>query len=508
MVVGRGGARARAGASLVVLVAGLAALACAAPPGAVAHQAVDPALLALVRPPSAAKSLAGGDDLVERGRQLFTRETFGGNGRTCATCHPPSNNFTLDPAYIAKLRRDDPLFVAERNPRLRALENTALLRRSALILENLDGFDRPGVLRSVSHTLGMSVSTAPDKGSATRAPFPLAAATGWSGDGAPGDGSLRMFAVGGVVQHLTRSLDRVPGRDFRLPTGDELDAMLAFQLSLGRRAEAAVDPADPASLRFRDEAVEEGRRLFHAAPARDGSTRTCSGCHARAGANDRDGNNRLFATGTNLLPNAPACLDPGLAPVDGGFGAAPEQVLDGRATCGGGGAAFPLVLRGTGAFNTPPLVEAADTPPYFHNNAAATLEDAVAFYAGDVFDRSPAGGGRAFALDRAAADRIGAFLRALNALQNVAEADDYAARAEALPPGSGKPWAGMALLQAEDAIRVLSAGPLGELFAATGTVPALRAARLKLALAAATARPGQLAAARVDLARARGLMLQ
>jgi len=397
--------------------------------------------------------------------------------------------------------------VAERNPRLRALENSVLLRRSALILENLDGFDKPGVLRSASHTLGLSLSTAPDKGSSTRAAFPLAAATGWSGDGAPGDGSLRSFAVGGVVQHMTRSLARVPGRDFRVPTGDELDAMLAYQLSLGRREEAAVDPEDPAALAFRDAAVEEGRRLFHGAPARDGSTRACSGCHFRAGANDRDGNNRLFATGANVLPNAPACLDPGLAPGDGGFGAAPEQVLDGRAVCGGV-APFSIVLRGSGAFNTPPLAEAADTPPYFHNNAAATLEDAVAFYAGDEFDRSPSGAGRAFVLDRPAVDRIGAFLRALNALQNAAEAAGYAGKAETLPSDQGKPWAELARLQADDAVRVLSAGPIRGLFVATGAVPALRAARDKLALAARTPRPGLLPAARVDLARAQALMLQ
>ena len=49
--------------------------------------------------------------------------TFDGNGRTCATCHPPSNNFTIDPAFIASLPSDDPLFVAEFNPDLAALED-------------------------------------------------------------------------------------------------------------------------------------------------------------------------------------------------------------------------------------------------------------------------------------------------------------------------------------------------------------------------------------------------
>ena len=31
------------------------------------------------------------------------------------------------------------------------------------------------------------------------------------------------------------------------------------------------------------------------------------------------------------------------------------------------------------------LVEAADTPPFFHNNSAETIEDAVEFYTTDIF---------------------------------------------------------------------------------------------------------------------------
>ena len=51
--------------------------------------------------------------------------------------------------------------------------------------------------------------------------------TAWSGDGAPADGSLRSFAVGAVIQHFTKRLDRVPDVDFRLPTDEELDALEA-----------------------------------------------------------------------------------------------------------------------------------------------------------------------------------------------------------------------------------------------------------------------------------------
>ena len=37
------------------------------------------------------------------GADIFFRETFNGNGRTCATCHRVERNFTIDPAFIATL---------------------------------------------------------------------------------------------------------------------------------------------------------------------------------------------------------------------------------------------------------------------------------------------------------------------------------------------------------------------------------------------------------------------
>ena len=149
-------------------------------------------------------------------------ETFDGNGRTCASCHPPTNNFTLDPKFIETLPDDDPLFVAEFNPDLAELEDPEMMRGFALILENIDGFDQPGVFRGVPHTLGLPTSLAVDPaGSAnlTRADgSTVAEATGWSGDGAPGDGSLRSFAIGAIIQHFPKTLNRVEGEDFRLPT--------------------------------------------------------------------------------------------------------------------------------------------------------------------------------------------------------------------------------------------------------------------------------------------------
>src|SRR5439155_477442 len=115
---------------------------------------------------------------------------------------------------------------------LAQLERPQLMHQYGLILENLDGFDDPTnkfVMRGVPHTLGLQVSLAQDP---TQQPNPPAEMTGWSGDGAPGTGSLREFAIGAVTQHFTKSLNRVQGTDFRLPQQRERAALEAFQLSL------------------------------------------------------------------------------------------------------------------------------------------------------------------------------------------------------------------------------------------------------------------------------------
>ena len=264
------------------------------------------------------------------------------------------------------------------------------MRKFAMILENQDGFDDLDSnfnMRGVPHTLALPTSIDSREGPRT----------GWSGDGAPGDGSLRSFAVGAVIQHFTRTLDRVDGVDFRLPTDEELDALEAFQLSLGRRE----DPSLP--LNLTSEVASRGQAIFL-----DNTLGKCNACHFNAGANG-DPNifgpgagNLNFDTGVEALPDQPADLAGEKNPPDDGFG-----------------------NPGTGAFNTPPLVEAADTGPFFHNNSVETIEGAVAFYNGDAFNQSAAGQlitgatGSGINLDATQVVAVAAFLRVINALENL-----------------------------------------------------------------------------------------
>ncbi len=51
-------------------------------------------------------------DQVAQGRNLFDKETFDGNGRTCGTCHIPPF-FNMTPDHISAKDPSDPLFIAE-----------------------------------------------------------------------------------------------------------------------------------------------------------------------------------------------------------------------------------------------------------------------------------------------------------------------------------------------------------------------------------------------------------
>ena len=329
--------------------------------------------------------------LIAKGRQIFFNETFGGNGRTCGTCHREEANFSIDPAFIATLPKNDPLFVAEFNPDLKQnFENPRLMREFGLILENLDGFDdlpNRFTQRGVPHVLALRTSIASQQGPRT----------GWSGDGAPADGSLRAFAVGAVIQHFTKTLNRVAGVDFRLPTDPELDALEAFQLSLGRDRDLQLP------LPLKGTVAKRGQEIFL-----DNGLGKCNTCHRNAGANTtrgtQDVGNANFNTGVEDLPDQPADLTGERMPPDDGLG-----------------------IPGDGTFNTPPLVEAADTGPFFHNNAVDTIEGAVAFYNGQAFNNSASGRFLAgqdpnsvgIRLDATQVVAVAAFLRVINALENI-----------------------------------------------------------------------------------------
>jgi len=353
------------------------------------------------------------------GADIFFRETFDGNGRKCGTCHPAENNTTVEAAFIQNLHATnpaDPLFVFETKPlTLGHLEDPAGLFGAGVILENIDGPQDPEhrfVLRSVPHTLSMATSIARDPAD-PQTTNPPVQRTGWGGDGAPGDGSLRQFLTGAITQHYTNDLRRRPGQDFRLPTAQELDLTNTFQLALGR-----LNDLNLQQVNLFDAEANIGRQAFMD-PARG----RCNVCHLNAGANfDLTGKNRNFDTRTRIATAGNVGTVDGRPFFDGGFGGQglEHPNIVGIATSDG-----LFNAMGNGTFNPPPLIEAADTAPFFHNNQfGAEIEDAVFFYLG-VFPGSPASDelitrfGSPINFTNEDGLAMGRFLRALNTAFNL-----------------------------------------------------------------------------------------
>jgi hypothetical protein len=288
---------------------------------------------------------------------------------------------------------------------------------------------------------------------------------GWSGDGSPGtpkfvdldldgvndcnihhdhedaaaDGSVRAFATGAIAQHFPRSLDRIPGVDFRRATDAELDALEAFQRWLGRRPltaeENAAQGTENASeftilrLDFKDPRVAQGRDHFAS-----GSGARCNTCHGNGGAlGGGGGGNNNTITNVGLAGD-----DIGVSVV--GFALPDDEGVIVNAFAGGD------TGRLFGAFNTQSIIEAAKKKAWFHNHkVVGDFEEAIAHYGSDDFlVRGPRGrpiptvkplgglvglqfGGQAVGAPAFPAGdgikHLGAFLRALSAFYGLRDCE-------------------------------------------------------------------------------------
>jgi uncharacterized repeat protein (TIGR01451 family) len=360
--------------------------------------------------------------LAEQGRVLFTRETFRGNGRTCATCHVAGRDqFGLTPLTIAQLPEDDPLFVFEHNVNLLKLATRSQpsdLRGeitgadgSAKILSgsgdtylviggtNLSGVmtdsaGNRGAFQSITegdldgptasngsergleahnfleHGRGLILENIDNfkHGEVFRASPHLLNLSQTAPFGLSGEfDNLEDFSLGAVIQHFPRSLARIDGVDFRHPTREELLAMSAFMTGLTPGTAPTTNGFNLDRLAT-TEAQKRGRELFF------GDQGRCSKCHSGPVLALSDGTlpgsvegrNENFNTGVaNLLrnilddlPTEPAGLTPG---------------------------------ESTREFNTPSLFNIRLTAPFFHDGSAETLTEAVEFYDSEEFHNSPAG---------------------------------------------------------------------------------------------------------------------
>jgi hypothetical protein len=329
------------------------------------------------------------------------------------------------------------------------------------------------VLRTVPHNLSMGTSIATPAGE----PTPPNDRTGWSGDGAPGQGRLADFTNGAINQHFTKSLNRVPGVDFRVATEAEGQRVALFMREVGRKNEI-----DLTAIGFSDAGANTGKQRFLDVG--------CNGCHRNGGANTGAANtNRNFNTGVEAARNG------ALAgfPRDGGFGVSPAN---------------PDGSFGDQTFNSTPVIEAADTGPFFHtdttisgapaHNAASaeTIEQATAFYATPAFANSPSGGGAPLAINATDINNIGRFLRATNAVLNIQMAFKRAEGARILGNAFGNQHLAvqqrivvLAIVELDDALEVMQGAQGGPLNPAE--ITRLQTARSNLVAASTNGNAGQ-----------------
>jgi hypothetical protein len=169
-----------------------------------------------------------------------------------------------------------------------------------------------------------------------------------------------------------------------------------------------LNELDLTTVTIADANAEAGRQRF--------LTVGCNACHGNAGANASfgTGGNRNFNTGIESMRNSSLSS----FPHDGGFGTTAQA-----------NGSF-----GDGTFNAPPLIEAADTGPFFHTMTtitgasahnvpvATSIEEAVAFYDSQGFANSASGQAAPINMTAQEIDNIARFLRVLNATFNIAQA--------------------------------------------------------------------------------------
>lgn len=327
------------------------------------------------------------------GKKLFDKETFGGNGRTCLTCHNKATG-TLTLADVQQI-------IDNRDP------NDAFLVHDALDEDGI-GTTRVQAHGTIRMTIQLPpwVSLADDPGAThvtvfrgipstrnTPALDPILLYDGRSP-------TLQEQALGAIHDHNQNTIE---------PTAAQLDAIAEFQRTdprffsspaLKKFAATGAPPELPPGI---TPAEKRGRTFLVDAPFTPPSKRgICALCHSGpmlntinqahsdfAGGRPRPGV-RFFNIGVNIVnaPNNPIrtwIINDGVNPAvtiqspDLGLLLHPTLVLNPSHPP----LPPPFVLpRAVFAenFKIPTLWGVKDTAPYFHDNGAKTLRDAVAHY--------------------------------------------------------------------------------------------------------------------------------
>jgi cytochrome c peroxidase len=294
----------------------------------------------------------------EMGREVFLERTFDGNGRTCATCHEPRDEFTVSPDTVRQrfaTNPDGPLFRAvdsddgEGQGYSRLLDH-AVFRVTIPLASNVTLLDEP-MRRTITVWRGVPSL---DNVSLT-APYDQ--------DGRAA--TLQDQAAGAIRDHFE------PGRQ---PLGVELDSLALFldEVFYPSRLRSLLDVSDPVpkepgfSIPVTSPAAARGKVVFD---------RDCRSCHGgETGDRPSSGQTPRFATVFVSEDN-----EPGFPLLHLEF-RNPNGTVTVVTTPDPGRAAVTGDVLQLNAFEIPQLRGVRHTAPYFHDNSAATLFDVVDQY--------------------------------------------------------------------------------------------------------------------------------
>lgn len=327
------------------------------------------------------------------GRRLFEEETFGGNGRTCATCHS-SDTGTFSPADVAARIADlsDALFrhdgLDDGVQGTTRIERFATVRISLPLPAHLTLADNPTATQIVVNRGTPSTLNTPALDSALM----------WD----LRDGTLEAQAFGAIRNHAQNTVQ---------PTLLQLELIAEFQKSsprffsderLRRFATEGVVPVLPEGT---TESEKRGRQFFIDAPLQAGSkVGVCALCHSGPMLNEANG----FSTAVFGNPVGARAFSVGVSEanfagnpiytflVHDGLGD-PVQVTtpDIGVLMMSAAAATPavrtLVLSPelppgvrlaafANMFKTPSLWGSRKTAPYFHDNSAKDFDELLKQY--------------------------------------------------------------------------------------------------------------------------------
>jgi len=327
---------------------------------------------------------------TSKGKHLFDEETFGGNGRTCRTCHS-SENGTLTPSQV------EALFVKEpRAPLFRSIDSDdgrgdsyTRLRQSATIRVTLPlppNIRLKDDLAATTFTVNRAIPTTLDISLTDE----LLMADGRNAD-------LAAQATGAVADHYQARSPLSPADAQEIADFERTEAFFSSAATVGF-AHGAAAPGLPLGT---TDAQQRGRKFFE----RGGR---CTVCHDGPMLNSTDSYNGAFGAGSRVEGNLVSANAEPLGLLGGNFSTTANVertwVIDAKGNGFNGDDDIEVLAPDLGIelvtgnpadrllFKIPTLRNISNTPPYFHDGSAKTLNDVVNHYqrfinaVGDICD--------------------------------------------------------------------------------------------------------------------------